>query len=193
MFLSDLSLAQLLQLEDFQTFDIADVDYEAKASITMLEKPEDIVAKAKQDRVELKIAKTNLEIAEKDIKIAKGAFQPSLTGFYSFSSRVSYANRILFEIIGTNVTDAMLWMYLGTVSSTLLSDSPIKLYACDITNVEIRENEESKKRYIMSKIRNYQQAKLRSQQELITGLPHWESELESVNKSIINKINSKMK
>ena len=66
-------------------------------------------------------------------------------------------------------------------------------YKGKLTREEIRENEESKKRYIMSKIRNYQQAKLRSQQELITGLPHWESELESVNKSIINKINSKMK
>lgn len=104
LFISKLSLAQLLQLEDFQTFDIADVDYEAKASATMLEKPEDIVAKAKQDRVELKIAKTNLEIAEKDIKIAKGAFQPSLTGFYSFSSRVSYANRILFDTTGNPFT-----------------------------------------------------------------------------------------
>jgi outer membrane protein len=104
LFISKLSLAQLLQLEDFQTFDIADVDYEAKPSATMLEKPEDIVAKAKQDRVELKIAKTNLEIAEKDIKIAKGAFQPSLTGFYSFSSRVSYANRILFDNTGNPFT-----------------------------------------------------------------------------------------
>lgn len=104
LFISKLSLAQLLQLEDFQTFDIADVDYEAKPSATMLEKPEDIVEKAKQDRVELKIAKTNLEIAEKDIKIAKGAFQPSLTGFYSFSSRVSYANRILFDNTGNPFT-----------------------------------------------------------------------------------------
>ena len=95
LFISKLSLAQLLQIEDFQTFDVADVDYEAKPSQTMLETPEKIVDKAKQDRVELKIARTNLEIAEKDVKIAKGAFQPSLTGFYSFSSRVSYADRIV--------------------------------------------------------------------------------------------------
>jgi outer membrane protein len=95
LFISKLSLAQMLQLEDFQTFDIADVEYEAKPSTTMLQKPEDIVEKAKQDRVELKIARANLEIAEKDVKIARGAFQPSLTGFYSFSSRVSYTNRII--------------------------------------------------------------------------------------------------
>ncbi len=95
LFISKLSLAQLLQIEDFQTFDVADVDYEAKPSQTMLETPEKIVDKAKQDRVELKIARANLEIAEKDVKIAKGAFQPSLVGFYSFSSRVSYADRIV--------------------------------------------------------------------------------------------------
>ena len=95
LFLSNLSLAQLLQIEDFQNFDIADVNYQASSSATMLEKPETIVEKAKQDRVEIKIAKANLELAEKDVKIAKGAFQPSVTGFYSFSSRVSYSDRIL--------------------------------------------------------------------------------------------------
>jgi outer membrane protein len=114
LFISKLSLAQLLQLEDFQTFDIADVDYEAKASATMLQKPEDIVAKAKQDRVELKIAKTNLEIAEKDIKIAKGAFQPSLVGFYSFSSRVSYADRVVGIMQNANNPTSVIGQVEGT-------------------------------------------------------------------------------
>lgn len=114
LFISKLSLAQLLQLEDFQTFDITDVDYEAKASATMLQKPEDIVAKAKQDRVELKIAKTNLEIAEKDIKIAKGAYQPSLTGFYSFSSRVSYADRVVGIMQNANNPTSVIGQVEGT-------------------------------------------------------------------------------
>ena len=105
LFLSKLSLAQLLQLDDFQNFDIADVDYEAKQSPTMLEKAEDIVAKAKKERIELKIARTNLELAEKDVTIAKGAYQPSLTGFYSFSSRVSYADRVTsYNIDSSNPT-----------------------------------------------------------------------------------------
>ena len=63
-------------------------------------------------------------------------------------------------------------------------------YKGKLTREEIREKEEEKKRYILSKIRNYQQSKLRAQQELITGLPHWESELEAVNKTIINQINN---
>ena len=96
LIISKLSLAQLLQLADFRDFDIASDEVNAFQKSTILnEKPEAILDKAKQERVELKIAKANLELAEKDIKIAKGAYQPSLTGFYGFSSRVSYADRII--------------------------------------------------------------------------------------------------
>lgn len=95
LFLSKLSLAQLLQLEDFQSFDIAETKYEVKESPVSIQKPEDILAKAKQERIELKIAKANLEIAERDVKIAKGAYQPNLSGFYSFSTRASYSERII--------------------------------------------------------------------------------------------------
>ena len=95
LFLSKLSLAQLLQIEDFQNFDITDTKYDVKESPVSVQKPEDILAKAKEERVELKIAKTNLEIAERDVKIAKGVYQPNLIGFYSFSTRASNSERIL--------------------------------------------------------------------------------------------------
>ena len=39
-----------------------------------------------------------------------------------------------------------------------------------------------KQQYILEKIKTYQQSKLRAQQELITGLPHWETELEEIRK-----------
>lgn len=52
------------------------------------------------------------------------------------------ANRILFEIIGTNIKEAVRWMYLGTVFSNMTSDSPIKLYAVDITDIKIKSLEE---------------------------------------------------
>ncbi len=91
LLVSKMSLAQLLQLEDFKEFDIADVDYEFEANAIFFESPESIFYKARQERTELKIAQNNVTIAEKDVDIAKGVFLPSLTGFYSFSSRVSYA------------------------------------------------------------------------------------------------------
>lgn len=93
--ISKLSLAQLLQLEDFQNFDVADTDYEAKQSEVMFQTPEAVYEKAKGERVELKIAKANMDIAAKDVQIAKGAYQPTLQGFYSFSTRAGYSDRVI--------------------------------------------------------------------------------------------------
>ena len=54
---------------------------------------------------------------------------------------------------------------------------------------EIVEKEMIKKQYILSKIRNFQDAKLRAQQELITGLPHWENEFDIINEHPLKKLN----
>lgn len=106
LLLSRLSLAQLLRIEDLQNFDVADVDMEATASSVMLQTPEAIVAKANEVRVEIKIAQANLDLAARDIKIARGALQPSLTGFYSFSTRAGYSDRISGAVIdGANPTN----------------------------------------------------------------------------------------
>ncbi|TRX04236.1 TolC family protein [Flavobacterium gawalongense] len=90
--ISKLSLAQLLQLKDFENFDIIDGTSAKDENNILAQTPTVIYDKAKEGRTELKIAKTNLEIAEKNVAIAKGAFQPTLQGFYSFNSRVSYAD-----------------------------------------------------------------------------------------------------
>ena len=69
-----------------------------------MQTPTAIYQKAKEERVELKIAKTNLDIAEKDVKIAKGAYQPSLQGYYGFSTRAGYSDRVVdFETNGTPI------------------------------------------------------------------------------------------
>lgn len=93
LLISKLSLAQLLQLEDFKNFDIADTDYPLIESEVMLQSADAIYNKAKEERVELKIARANLDVAKKDIDIARGALQPSLRGFYSFSSRATNSDR----------------------------------------------------------------------------------------------------
>lgn len=95
LFLSKLSLAQSLQLKDFENFDIVDVDVEVIPSPVMNEKAQTIVDKAKQVRAEIKIAQSNLDLALRDMEIAKGAYKPSLIGFYSFSTRASYSDRIV--------------------------------------------------------------------------------------------------
>ena len=103
LLLSKLSLAQLLQLKEFENFDILE-DIKVKDENNILSQtPTAIYDIAKENRTELKIAKTNLEIAEKNVTIAKGGFQPSLKGFYNFSSRVSYADVPAFDPVSGNI------------------------------------------------------------------------------------------
>ena len=60
-------------------------------------------------------------------------------------------------------------------------------YKGKLTPEEIEQNELEKKRYILSKIMNYQDAKIKAQQELITGLPHWENEFDIINDTPLKK------
>ncbi len=50
-------------------------------------------------------------------------------------------------------------------------------YKGKLTSEELKQKELDKKKYILSKIKTYQDAKKREEQELITGLPQWENEL----------------
>lgn len=100
LLISKLSLAQLLQLEDFKNFDVIESEIPLSESAVMLQSADAIYSKAKEERVELKIARANLEIAKKDIDIAKSGLQPSLRGFYSFSSRATNSDRISTDANG---------------------------------------------------------------------------------------------
>ena len=92
LLISKLSLAQLLQLKEFYDFDVTDDSSVKDENNILSQTPIAVYDKAKEQRTELKIAQTNLEIAEKNVAIAKGAFQPSLQGFYNFNTRISYAD-----------------------------------------------------------------------------------------------------
>ncbi|WPO80754.1 TolC family protein [Flavobacterium sp. KACC 22761] len=97
LLISKLSLAQLLQLKEFADFDVVDDTNAKDENNIMAQSPVDIYNKAKETRTELKLAQTNLEIAEKNVAIAKGAFQPTLSGFYGFNTRASYSDQVKFD------------------------------------------------------------------------------------------------
>ena len=52
------------------------------------------------------------------------------------------ANRVLYNTLGINATDADDWMYLGSLYNNLTSDSAIDLYCVDLTQKNIPESEE---------------------------------------------------
>lgn len=57
-------------------------------------------------------------------------------------------------------------------------------YKGKLTPEQRKEKDLEKKKYILSKIQNYQTAKLRAQEQLITGLPHWTNEVVPVEDEI---------
>ncbi|MEL4457233.1 TolC family protein [Lutimonas vermicola] len=113
--LSRISLAQLLQLEDYENFDIANEEIETLPLLNLADYSVDkILEKAMQTRNEIKVAQANIEIAESDVKLAKGAMQPTLSGFYNWNSRYSDRDRITgVEIDPNNPTQI-----IGQVETT---------------------------------------------------------------------------
>ena len=61
-------------------------------------------------------------------------------------------------------------------------------YKGKLTPEEIVKKDLEKKQYVLSKIRIYQESKLRSQQQLITGLPQWDNEFDIINDTPLNKL-----
>ncbi|MGY8979540.1 MAG: TolC family protein [Flavobacteriales bacterium] len=86
--MSKISLSQLLLFKDVEKFEIADEEYIIPESEIILKNVSEIYAVALRNRNDIKLAKTNLEIAKKDETISKSSLLPSVGSFYSFSSRV---------------------------------------------------------------------------------------------------------
>lgn len=93
--LSKISLAQTLLIDDYQNFDIVDMAYDVPLTSVLNESPTNIIDKAKETRYAIKIAETNIGLAEYDLKLAKGNLQPTLSGFYGYNTRASYSDRVL--------------------------------------------------------------------------------------------------
>ncbi len=87
--LSRISLAQLLQITDYENFDIADEDYDIPSAEVLEYSPKVIFDKALDWRKDIKFSEANVELAEKDLQIAKGAYMPTLNAFFQYSTRYS--------------------------------------------------------------------------------------------------------
>ncbi|MDG1730567.1 MAG: TolC family protein [Algibacter sp.] len=113
LFISKLSLAQTLQLEDYANFDIVETDYGLVSSDILEKNPEEIIVKAKEVVNDLKIASSNLELAKKDLEIARTDFFPTLSGFLSYNARWSSSQSNPFTGEEINFAD-QLYLFDGT-------------------------------------------------------------------------------
>ncbi|MGG5577468.1 TolC family protein [Myroides sp. C15-4] len=95
LIIAKLNLAQLLQIREYERFDVVDSDYQITESELMMYAPEDIALRAFESLTNIKTAEVNVALAEKNVQISKGAYYPTLTGFYNFGSNVRYQDRIV--------------------------------------------------------------------------------------------------
>lgn len=54
-------------------------------------------------------------------------------------------------------------------------------YKGRLSTSEMQKKNKEKQQYLLSKIQNFQENKRKSHQELITGLPNWENEYDTLN------------
>lgn len=90
--ISRVNLAQLLQITDYENFDIADDTFAIPPSDILKNSAKVIFDKALTFRNDIKFSQANVELAEKDLKIAKGANYPTLGAFFNYNTRYSDQN-----------------------------------------------------------------------------------------------------
>ena len=105
--ISRINLAQLLQITDYENFDIAEETYNIPPSDILNNSAKEIFDKALTFRNDVKLSQANVELAEKDVEIAKGARYPTLTGFFNYNTRYSDQNDALGDFFD------QLWIFDG--------------------------------------------------------------------------------
>jgi outer membrane protein len=112
--LTKISLAQLLLITDYKNFDVVAEQYDIPESEVIAASPHDIFLKAMETRNVVKISQANVELASKDLEIAKGGYYPTLSGFYSYNTRAS--NRDV--VLGTELDPDFPTREIGVVPSS---------------------------------------------------------------------------
>ena len=112
--ISLISLAQTLLIKDYKNFDIADEGYEVAGEAILLNSPQDIIEKAKEERYEIKIAEENRKLAEQDVELARGAYLPTLGAFVNYNTRESGAGRFLDPVLDPDEPTRQIGFVEGT-------------------------------------------------------------------------------
>ncbi|MDX1327558.1 MAG: TolC family protein, partial [Arenibacter sp.] len=85
--LSRINLAQLLQITDYENFDIVEEEFDIPPVTILDNSPKSIFDKALTFRNDIKFSLSNVELAKKDLQIAKGAVYPTVGAFFNYGTQ----------------------------------------------------------------------------------------------------------
>lgn len=100
--ISRINLAQLLQITDYENFDVADEGFMIPDSNILDNTPKEIYYKSLQVLNNVKASEVNVQLAEKDLQIAKGARYPTLGASVNYGTR--YNNTAIDPLTGENIS-----------------------------------------------------------------------------------------
>jgi outer membrane protein len=122
--ISLISLAQLLLVQDYENFDIADEEYTIIGNEFLDKNVSEIIEAAKENRSEVKIAEKNVELAQKDLEISKSAYMPTLNGFFNYNTRESDSKRFINALDPDNPTITTPIGVVESTGETVVNTSP---------------------------------------------------------------------
>lgn len=183
LLISKLSLAQLLQLKDFADFDVIDEINEIKESVVMTKSPATIYEKAKQERTELKVAQYNLKMAEKDVAISKGAYQPTLQGFYNFNTRIAYSDVLRPQLDGSFVNEGVT-PFWSQFTDNKGHSFGLQLNVPIFNRFNVRNNVDRSRVALKHSILDYEQTKLDLERNVYTAFTDAKGALKSYEAAV---------
>ncbi|MCH2490217.1 MAG: TolC family protein [Flavobacteriales bacterium] len=122
--ISLISLAQLLLIKDYETFDIVDEGYDIIDEGITSKSVSEIISAAESNRSEVKIAEMNVELAEKDLQIAKGAYYPTITAFFGYDTRYTDATSFQQTLDPDNPISIQEIGFVEETGQTVLGEFP---------------------------------------------------------------------
>jgi outer membrane protein len=111
--ISRINLAQLLQITDYVNFDIAEETFDIPPSEILTNSPKTIYEKALTFRNDIKFSELGVSLAEKDLKISKGALLPTMGAFFNYNTRFSSQERLIGGVLFRNDFFDQLWLNDG--------------------------------------------------------------------------------
>jgi hypothetical protein len=88
------------------------------------------------------------------------------------------------RIFKNSYNNMLINIFLGVSFLFILGTILFFKYKGKISPAEKELRNRQKQQYILSKMQNFQEAKQRESQQLITGLPHWETEYDVIHRKI---------
>ncbi len=125
-----INLAQLLQITDYENFDVADEEFDVPLAEILGNSPKEIFAKAMEFRNDIRFSQANVELAEKDLSISKAGTFPSLGAFFNYNTR--YSDNFFDPLTGLVIPfDQQLWIndgvsFGGQISIPVFNGNSIK-------------------------------------------------------------------